>query len=74
MTTINTSSNACRPQPSVVQRTTNTIENQVGKVGDALATSLKSGVGVVTDAVTDTVTGTAKLGVRTIGAIIDYMV
>lgn len=53
--------------PDYVARTTRTIENQIGKVGDAVTSTIGAGVSIAVDAVTST----AKVGVGVVGSIID---
>lgn len=54
-------------QRSYVQKTANTVENQIGKIGDAVTDVVSTGVNVAVNAVA----GTAKLGVHAIGYVID---
>ena len=64
---MNVSSTTRYAARSEVQNATTTIESQIQKLGDALANTLTTGVGVAIG----TVSTGAQLGVKAIGHIID---
>lgn len=57
-------------QRSYVEKATNTIENQIGKIGEAVTGAVSTSVNAAVNAVA----GTAKVGVHALGALIDTWV